>query len=69
MPMRLLALFIGLLTCINLLAQENEDIVWFESFFLPATELSTQEAINNRNDRLLTATETKDLPEEIKIKK
>ncbi len=67
--MRLLAFFIGLLTCVNLHAQENEDIVWFESFFLPTTERSTQEALNNRNDRLLAATETKDLPEELKIKK
>lgn len=67
--MRLLALFIGFLTCTNLHAQENEDIVWFESFLLPTTERSTQEALNTRNDRLLTAIETKDLPEELKIKK
>lgn len=67
--MRLFALFIGLLTYFPLYAQENDDIVWFESFFLPATEQSTEQALANRNDRLLAAIETKDLPEELKIKK
>lgn len=67
--MRLLALFIGLLTCINLHAQENEDIVWFESFFLPATERATTETLNNLNERVLAAIETKDLAEELKLKK